>query len=221
MAPRSFAVYSILSIASLYLPVPSACEKIWTRHPERATTPKNFGVVLFRALDPLDVYGAIEALQFAAHKTQLNLYMLAETLDPVTSEPAVAAMNPLNSSFWPTLNPTHTFDTAPPLDALIVPGGPGMRAPNMTAQTDFIARVFPSLQYLMTICTGAGLAARSGVLDGRYATTNKAAWATVQAMGPKVKWVAPARWVVDGKVWSSSGVSGRATFMFLFCFSLN
>ena len=130
--------------------------------------------------------------------------MIAETLDPVSSEPG---MNPPNSSFFPSVMPTHTFANAPPLDVLLVPGGGGMRAPNVKAQTDYIAKVFPTIPYFLTVCTGAGLAARAGVLDGRYATTNKIAWAEMNGYGPKVKWVAPARWVVDGNVWTSSGVS--------------
>lgn len=45
------------------------------------------------------------------------------------------------------------------------------------------------------------------MLDGKRATTNKMAWREITALGPRVEWVARARWVHDGKVWSSSGVS--------------
>ena len=51
------------------------------------------------------------------------------------------------------------------------------------------------------------LAAKAGVLDGRRATANKASWNETVALGPNVEWVPTARWVVDGKVWTSSGVS--------------
>ena len=129
--------------------------------------------------------------------------MIAETLDPVSSEPN---MNPANSSFFPYVMPTHTFANAPDLDVLLVPGGGGMRVPNVTAISEYIVKVFPKVQYFLTVCTGSGLAARAGVLDGRYATTNKIAFNQMNGYGPKVKWVAPARWVVDGNVWTSSGV---------------
>jgi transcriptional regulator GlxA family with amidase domain len=155
----------------------------------------------------------VATLQLLAHLSeQLNLFLIAETLAPVTTETESPAMNPHNSSFWPLLTPTHTFADDLDLDVLLIPGGPGIRAENVTAITDFIKKTYPKVQYLITVCTGAGLAAKAGVLDGKRATTNKRAWGQITPMGPKVKWVSPARWVVDGNIWTSSGVS----FLYLF-----
>ena len=74
----------------------------------------------------------------------------------------------------------------------------------------------PELQYLLTVCTGAGVAARAGVLDGKYATTNKRAWESTTALRTEVKWIAKARWVVDGNIWSSSGVQAGMDLMYAF-----
>lgn len=105
--------------------------------------------------------------------------------------------------------PTHTFATAPPLDLLFVPGGLGTRGSNPVIEEviSYIRNTYPQLGYLITVCTGAGLAARAGVLDGKRATTNKMAWTETTGLGVNVDWVPRARWVVDGNVWSSSGVS--------------
>lgn len=78
----------------------------------------------------------------------------------------------------------------------------------MAPLVDFIRETYPKVQYMITVCTGSWLAARAGVLDGRRATSNKRSWAGRLEYGSdKVKWVAKARWVVDGNVWTSSGVS--------------
>ncbi|CAG8976914.1 hypothetical protein HYALB_00011863 [Hymenoscyphus albidus] len=124
-------------------------------------------------------------------------------------------MNPFNSSFGHSTLPTQTFANAPPLDILLVPGGLGTCAPPpaLDSAIEFIRARTPELQYLLTVCTGAGLAARTGVLDGKFATTNKLAWEETTALGPKTKWVARARWVVDGNVWTSSGVTAGTDLM--------
>ncbi|KAF9784823.1 hypothetical protein IL306_007030 [Fusarium sp. DS 682] len=176
---------------------------------------RNVGVVLFQALDMIDVFGPLDPLQILSLSVQqLNLHLIAETPDPVSTAPL--AMNKFNSSFFPTIPPTNTFDDDLDLDLLIVPGGPGARNPNLGAVTGYITKMYPKVKVLMTICTGAGVAARSGVLDRHLATTNKNAWATIKEMGPKVNWVSPARYVIDGKVWSSSGVTSGLDLIFAF-----
>ncbi|KAK3997163.1 class I glutamine amidotransferase-like protein, partial [Cladorrhinum sp. PSN332] len=179
--------------------------------------PTHYGVLLFRAFELLDIYGPLDILQLLAHNRYLTLSLLARDLKPVTSKPAGQTMNPYGSDFWPSIQPTHTFDDPPTnLEVLIVPGGPGARSKDLVPEIQFIREVFPKLKYLITICTGAGIAAQSGVLDGYRVTTNKAAWWSVIEMGPNVNWTVPARWVDDGKVWSSSGVTAGMDLFYAF-----
>ncbi|KAH6995214.1 DJ-1/PfpI family protein [Ilyonectria destructans] len=180
--------------------------------------PKNYGIVVFRAFEMLDVFGPLNALGILAKMRQLNLYIISDTLDLVTTEPMTASMNSKNSSFFPQIQPTHTFETVPDdIDVLIIPGGLGSRSPHLTTTIEYVASIYPKLKYLISICTGAIIAAKSGVLDGRRATTNKASWSSTIANGPKVDWVPHARWVVDGNIWTSSGISAGidATLAFI------
>ncbi|MCH5716408.1 DJ-1/PfpI family protein [Niabella hibiscisoli] len=62
-------------------------------------------------------------------------------------------------------------------------------------------------KYVLTVCTGSALLARTGLLDHKKATSNKRAFAWVSGNGPHVQWNKAARWVVDGKFYTSSGVS--------------
>lgn len=126
-------------------------------------------------------------------------------------------MNPIGSNFGESILPTHTFHDALPLDVLIIPGGGGTRAPDLGTVRTFIKDTSPSLQYLLTVCTGSALAVSTVILDGRNATSNKAAWAWATSQRPNVNWIPKARWTVDGNIWTSSGVAAGidATYAFV------
>ncbi|KAJ5712754.1 class I glutamine amidotransferase-like protein [Penicillium malachiteum] len=166
--------------------------------------PLRIGVALFPGFQALDVFGPLDCLNALSKLHPLTLTLLSSTLDPIsTAHPAYP------TAISQSILPTSTYKTAPPLDVLFVPGGQGARdsTPEILEVLDFIATVYPSLKYLITVCTGSGLAARAGVLDGKRATTNKRAWKDTTAVRDAVIWVPRARWVVDGRIWTSSGVS--------------
>ncbi|KNG50527.1 class I glutamine amidotransferase-like protein [Stemphylium lycopersici] len=180
--------------------------------------PRTYGIVLFRMFDMLDVYGPSEILQFIGKSYQTDIVYIADTLESVTTRPMMAAMNPLNSSVYPSLTPTHTFETAPELDVLIIPGGPGWRNPtNLNATMEYIRKTTPKVQQVLTICTGSALAARSGILDGKRATSNKSSWSSTVENNLNTTWVPHARWVEDYSgtppIWSSSGVTAGIDMM--------
>ncbi|KAF1942552.1 class I glutamine amidotransferase-like protein [Clathrospora elynae] len=182
------------------------------------TVSHTYGIVLFRMFDMLDVYGPSEILQFIGGSYKTDIVYIAETLDAVTTRPVLAAMNPLSSEVYPSLTPTHTFKTAPELDILIIPGGPGWRNPtSLNATMAYIRETAPKVRQVLTICTGSALAARAGIMDGKKATSNKSSWATTVAENPNTTWVPSARWVEDSSgsppVWSSSGVTAGIDMM--------
>ncbi|CAG9982852.1 unnamed protein product [Clonostachys byssicola] len=181
------------------------------------TAPKNFAVALFHSFDSIDVTGPLNPLFYLAFSKQLNLSLIAPTYEPVWVAPALDSLNVMNSSMWFSLNPTHTYDSPPKnIDVLLIPGGAGATFGNVSRVIDFVRETYPSVKYLLSTCTGAGIAARAGVLDGKRATTNKKAWSAITAMGPNVSWVSPARWAVDGNIWTSSGVTSSLDMMFAF-----
>jgi transcriptional regulator GlxA family with amidase domain len=167
-------------------------------------TPLSIGCVIFPGFQALDVFGPLDALNVLSYSTPLTLSIIGATLSPISTHPAAHP-----TAIGQTVVPTHTFASSPHLDVLFIPGGYGTRGspPGLDEAIDFIRARFPELKYMITVCTGSRLAARSGVLDGLRATTNKRAWLDTREMAPAVKWVAHARWVVDGKCWTSAGVS--------------
>ena len=146
----------------------------------------------------------------------MNLSIIASSLDPVSNRES--SPNSLGSFFVQEVVPTHTFADAPPLDFLIVPGGTGtINDLNVADAVEFVKERYPSLQYILSVCTGAQILSRSGILDGKSATSNKAFLDVVAGENPEVNWVPSARWVVDENIWTSSGVSAGidATLSFI------
>lgn len=188
-----------------------------------ASIPVRFGMVLFPAFTPLDVFGPLDMLNGLSATQHMQLFLIAKTLDPVSTQ--LRNHQQANSSFSQSVVPTHTFANPPAdLDVLFVPGGAGTRAVKspdpelrLTDLVQYIRDTYPSLKYIVSVCTGAQLIAQAGVLDGRTATTNKAAWKGTTAYGPKTYWKAHARWVRDGNVYSSAGVTAGidATLQFI------
>jgi transcriptional regulator GlxA family with amidase domain len=146
----------------------------------------------------------LDCINTLSRTDPVTLSLLSSTLDPVTTKSP-----DYPGSVGQEIVPTHTYAAPPPLDVLLVPGGRGSRGsgPIVLEAIKFIRDEYPHLTYLITVCTGSGLAARAGVLDGKRATTNKMAWKEMVALGPEVEWVPRARWVTDGNIWTSSGVS--------------
>lgn len=150
--------------------------------------------VLFDQFELLDVFGPLEL--FGVLRDEFELVMLGPTAAPVTSAQG------------PRVVPDHSYGDAPAADIVLVPGGIGTRA--LAKDDDFLAwlaRYSEAAGCIASVCTGSALLASAGLLDGRRATSNKRAFAWATEQGPRVDWVAQARWVVDANRWTSSGVA--------------
>ncbi|WP_291402310.1 DJ-1/PfpI family protein [Acidaminobacter sp.] len=152
----------------------------------------NINFLLFNGFETLDLFGPVEILaHFESH--QLRYFSLTGGL--ITSTQGVSIM-------------TEPIDAMPQSGILVLPGGFGTRT--LVYHDAFIAvlkHYAEHSEYCLTICTGSALLAKTGLLDGRRATSNKKAfdWVTSVSNGPH--WIRKARWTADGKFYTSSGVS--------------
>lgn len=105
--------------------------------------------------------------------------------------------------------PTEKLETVlDTIELLLIPGGYGTRQEvNNSHLIELIKTLAGHSQYVLTVCTGSSLLARTGLLNGRIATSNKIAFQWVKSNGKEVRWNERARWTVDGKYYTSSGVT--------------
>ena len=181
--------------------------------------PVNYGIVLFPGFQILDAFGPVDVLNLLAMSRNINLSVISSTLDPVSSKPPPSVIeykNLFSSNCSQQIVPTHTFQSVPDLDVLIVPGGWGTRAPEIQDTVDFIRKINTSSRYILSVCTGARMLADAGCLDNKRATTNKLNWESVVESRPQVNWVRQARWVADGNIWTASGVTAGIDMMLAF-----
>lgn len=150
--------------------------------------PTKIGILIFPGFQLLDYAGPLDALNILSYTYPLSLYTIASSLSPVSTQTSSGTER--GSAFAQCVIPTHTFETAPrDLDVVIVPGGLGMRGEGMEERMRGVGEWLEGMvgedgegigkegvRWILTICTGSEILARTGVLDGRRATTNKRAF---------------------------------------------
>lgn len=152
------------------------------------------GAVVFPGFELLDVYGPLE--MFGILRGRVAITMLAESAGEVAS------------SQGPKGVADAALADASGFDVLLVPGGIGTRTEVGNRRfLDLLRARAEEALFVASVCTGSALLAKAGLLDGRRATTNKIAFDWVVSQGPDVSWVREARWIEDGKFFTSSGVS--------------
>jgi transcriptional regulator GlxA family with amidase domain len=106
------------------------------------------------------------------------------------------------------VQPHHTIDDHPPLDILLVPGGYGTRREvNNARLLDWIAAQDRTTQLTTSVCTGAFLLAARGLLDRLPATTHWGSIERLKSAHPLVDVRDDIRYVDNGHVITSAGVS--------------
>jgi putative intracellular protease/amidase len=155
---------------------------------------KEVAILLFNEFETLDVYGPVEI--FGRHPNLYNLRYFSENGGKITNRHNVSVL-------------TEKLENIPQKpEIFFIPGGFGTRElVENKLFIDQIKTICENSTFVLTVCTGSALLAKTGLLNGRNATSNKRSFEWVMAQGPAVNWIKKSRWEADGKFYTSSGVS--------------
>lgn len=151
-------------------------------------------VVLFEGFELLDVFGPLEMYGLLPDRFRITL---------VGPEAGAIA-----SAQGPSAMAEFAYGEAPAPDLVLVPGGVGSRA-LVTDRSflDWLRAWCAESEFIASVCTGSGVLAAAGLLDGYRATTNKMVFSFATSQSDRATWIRQARWVEDRNRWTSSGIS--------------
>lgn len=154
----------------------------------------NVAILLFEDFETLDVFGPVEIFGILKENYQISFYSLSGGL--------------IRNSHGVLIETRNIEDIKSGVDIFLIPGGYGTRKEvDNLLLIDKIKHISQLSKFVLTVCTGSALLARTGLLDNRTATSNKRAFDWVITQGQKVNWVKKARWTKDEKFYTSAGVS--------------
>jgi transcriptional regulator GlxA family with amidase domain len=168
------------------------------------TAARRVGIMIFPDVEVLDFCGPFEVFSV----TRLDDTRRRETESPFDVRLVAETRDVVVATGGLEVTPDCTLAECPPLDVLVVPGGWGTRALlEHRPILDWIGERGAAVPTLTSVCTGALLLGRVGLLDGRRATTHWRALDLLRDVAPRATVVEDLHVVEDGHVVTSAGIS--------------
>jgi transcriptional regulator GlxA family with amidase domain len=154
-----------------------------------------YGILIFRNAEELDFAGPLE------------VFGVSTAIGPGSTLLIAKSESPFRCRRGLEVRAHYTFSNHPPLDVLLVPGGSGAQvAAEDSATISWIQSTVPELSWVTSVCTGVSVLYAAGVVTNRRVATH---WSYEDELASHsdVTVVRDARWVRDGNVVTSQGVS--------------
>jgi transcriptional regulator GlxA family with amidase domain len=168
---------------------------------------RNVGILIFDNAEVLDFAGPFEVFSVTSELNQFEpfeVFTVGEQLGPI---------NTINGL---SVNPKYDFSNCPDIDILIIAGGFGTR--KLIAQEnntlDWIKRTHQHTEFTVSICSGAMLLGRLGVLDGKPYCTHHQVYEDLKGLVPTGIPQEGQRFVKTGKIYTSAGISAGIDLSF-------
>jgi transcriptional regulator GlxA family with amidase domain len=159
--------------------------------------PRNVAILLYDDVELLDFAGPGEVFQQAVFKGRqaFNVYTVGVNKNEITSQ-----------SFL-KVTTQYLIDDCPMPDILIIPGGNTIAQVNNEKLISWIKGVNDQAEYMLSVCNGVRLMAKTGALDGLMATSHFRAVDNLTKEFPKVKMIKEKRFIDNGRIITTEGVS--------------
>ncbi|MEJ2513972.1 MAG: DJ-1/PfpI family protein [Gammaproteobacteria bacterium] len=167
-------------------------------------TPLRVSILVFPDVEVLDFAGPFEVFSVA----RLDESRRRERPSPFDTRLVAAKPGPVKAVGGLQVVADHGLEDGPPPEVLVVPGGTGARAAMEDGRlVSWISRTAASARVVASVCTGALLLGRAGLLEGRRATTHWTALDDMAELFPGVRVVKNCRVVDEGAVVTSAGIA--------------
>lgn len=167
---------------------------------------RNVAIFLFDDIEVLDFAGPFEVFSVTGQqegKGNFNVYTVAQ------KSHAILARNGLS------INPRYSFADCPKPDILVIPGGYGTRPVMKNAAViEWIVSQAKDCELVLSVCSGALLLAKAGLLENQKATTHHSAMEELKLAAPNTQVMETQRVVDNGRVVLSAGVTAGIDMAF-------
>ncbi len=186
-------------------------------HPNARDGKTSVGILLFDDVEVLDFAGPYEVFSRTRTVSGAESRRSSESA-PFSVFTVARNRSPVRATGGLTVVPDYSFEDAPVIDLLVVPGGFGTR-PLLEDEgvLTWIAERSAQARWTASVCTGSLLLAKSGLLDGLSATTHWAALDLFESLTETVEVVRGVRWVDEferGSIITSAGVAAGIDMAF-------
>jgi len=165
---------------------------------------RNIAIYLYDEVEVLDFAGPFEVFCTAGRMAQRAFPRLPSPFN-IFFVAAENRMMRARGGMW--VEPHYGFSDHPPINVLIIPGGVVTAQLKKTAVIDWLSHTARQAELAASVCTGAFLLARTGLLDGLAATTHWEDARDLRTLFPAVTVREEVRWVDNGSILSAAGIS--------------
>lgn len=165
--------------------------------PQEKSAPRNLAILIFEGVQIIDYTGPYETFghTYSNDGPAFNIYTVSEKTGAITTAMGMS------------VNPKYNFENAPEPDVLVVPGGSVKGQLENQNVIRWIQNKSSKAEIVMSVCNGAFILAKAGLLDGLEATTTAGLIPSFRQAAPKTKVVDDQRFIDNGKIITTAGLS--------------